>query len=319
MSQQGRTRSGSVVFPLLLIAIGVMFLLWRWLPDFDPFPVLWKYWPLFLILVGAGMIWDSVQRHRDPQTAPAFPIGSMIGTFVFLIVLSSLLWHHHSTHRMHWTNWDTVSSGHSSHDTKTVNLQGAKAVHMNLEMPAGELRFEGGAQQLLEAEFWRGSSWGAPEVDYSVENGLGSLTINQEKGGQIVGPSDNTWSLKVNDTTPIELKVDVGAGKGEFHLARVNLTSLELNIGAGQATVDLTGERAKDLQAEIHGGVGEAIVRLPKNIGVVATVHGGLGSVDVHGLKEEDGQYINAAYGKSPNTIRLTVEGGIGHIRLEQE
>jgi len=36
-------------------------------------------------------------------------------------------------------------------------------------------------------------------------------------------------------------------------------------------------------------------------------------------LKEEDGQYVNAAYGKSPNTLRLTVEGGIGHIRLEQE
>ena len=60
-------------------------------------------------------------------------------------------------------------------------------------------------------------------------------------------------------------------------------------------------------------------MRLPKNIGVVATVHGGLGSIDVHGLKEEDGRYVNAAYGKAPNTLRLTVEGGIGHIRLEQE
>jgi hypothetical protein len=158
-----------------------------------------------------------------------------------------------------------------------------------------------------------------PEVEYTVENGLGSLTINQEKGGQIVGHSENTWSLKVDDETPIELKVDVGAGKGDFHLAKVNLTRLELNIGAGQATVDLTGERAKDLEANIHGGVGEAIVRLPKNVGVVATVHGGLGSIDVHGLKEEDGQYTNAAYGKSPKTLRLTVEGGIGHIRLEQE
>ena len=37
------------------------------------------------------------------------------------------------------------------------------------------------------------------------------------------------------------------------------------------------------------------------------------------GLKEEDRQYVNAAYGKSPNTFRRTVEGGIGHIRLEQE
>jgi hypothetical protein len=48
-------------------------------------------------------------------------------------------------------------------------------------------------------------------------------------------------------------------------------------------------------------------------------VHGGLGSVDVHGLTKEDERYVNAAYGKSPQTLRLTVEGGIGQIKLEQE
>jgi hypothetical protein len=132
--------------------------------------------------------------------------------------------------------------------------------------------------------------------------------------------SDNTWNLKVSDEVPLELKVDVGAGRSDLHLSKVDLTRLELNIGAGQANVNLTGERGKDLQAVIHGGVGEAVVQLPKNVGVVATVHGGLGSVDVRGLKKnEDGQYVNAAYGKSPNTLRLTVEGGIGHIKLEQE
>jgi hypothetical protein len=73
------------------------------------------------------------------------------------------------------------------------------------------------------------------------------------------------------------------------------------------------------LQAELHGGVGQATIRLPKNVGVVATVHGSMGQVDVHGLKEEDGQYVNAAYGKAPTTLHLNVEGGIGQIKLEQE
>ena len=135
MSQQGRTRSGSVVFPLLLIALGTLFLLWRWLPDFDPFPVLWKYWPLFLILVGAGMLWDRMQRHRDPQTAPSFPVGSMIGTLLFLIVLTVLLWHHHSTHRLHWTNWDIVSTGSSSHDKMAAPDQNMKEA-----IPASRIR-----------------------------------------------------------------------------------------------------------------------------------------------------------------------------------
>src|SRR5215469_16302001 len=85
MSQQGRVRGSSVVFPLLVIAFGILMLLWRWLPDFNPWPVLGKYWPLFLILVGAGMFWDRSQRQREPDSAPAFPIGSTIATFVFLL------------------------------------------------------------------------------------------------------------------------------------------------------------------------------------------------------------------------------------------
>jgi len=60
-------------------------------------------------------------------------------------------------------------------------------------------------------------------------------------------------------------------------------------------------------------------VRLPKNVGVIAQASGGIGSIRVHGLKEEGGSYTNEAYGKSPATIHLKVEGGIGEIVLSEE
>ncbi len=318
MSQNNRISRSSVVFPLLLIGIGMLFLLTRWLPDFYPWPVLWRYWPLLLILVGAGMFWDRSQRQKDPQGAPALPVGSTIGTVLFLVILGFLLWHERGVNRHDWLHV-SAGSGRHGHENELVELKGAKAVRMTVHMPAGELHIEGGATRLLEGDFYQGPSWAAPSVEYEVENGVGTLSINQQSANQLMTNSDNTWKLKLSNEVPLELEVDVGAGRGDLNLAKVDLTRLELNIGAGQAHVDLTGERGKDLQADIQGGVGEAVVRLPKNIGVVATVHGGLGSVDVHGLKEEDGQYVNAAYGKAPNTIHLTVEGGIGHIRLEQE
>jgi hypothetical protein len=318
MSQDNRVRSSSVVFPLLLIGIGAAFLAARWMPEIDPWPVLWKYWPLLLILIGAGMFWDRAQRRNDPQGAPAFPVGSTIGTVLFLVIIASLIWHWRGTTRHDWMNV-SAGSGRQGHENQVVELKGAKAVRMAVHMPSGELRIEGGATRLMEADFYQGPSWNAPSVDYSVENGVGTLSINQQSSNTLMNNSDNTWKLKVSDQVPLELEVDVGAGKGDLNLAKVNLTQLEVNIGAGQAIIDLTGERGKDLEANIHGGVGEAVVRLPKNVGVVATVHGGLGSVDVHGLKEDDGEYTNAAYGKAPNTIHLTVEGGIGHIILEQE
>jgi hypothetical protein len=307
-----------VVFPLLLIGFGVLMLLPRWVPDIDPWPVLWRYWPLFLILVGAGMFWDHTQRQNDPERAPEFPVGSTIGTLAFLVILGFLIWHSRGAARHEWRDV-LVGSGSRSHKTEMVDLKGAKAVRMSVHLPAGQLYVQGGAQRLMEGDFYQGAAWSAPSVNYSVEQGIGELDINQQSGNQFVGNSDNIWKLKVSNETPLELKVDIGAGRSDLNLSRIDLTRLQMNIGAGQANVDLTGERSKDLQAEIHGGVGEAIVRLPKTVGVVATVHGGLGSIDVHGLKEEDGQYMNAAYGKAPNTIHLTVEGGIGHIKLEQD
>lgn len=318
MPVDNRVRRTSVVFPLLLIGIGLVFLLSRWLPDFYPWPVLWKYWPLALILVGAGMFWDSAQRRNNPQGAPSLPIGSTVATLLFLVIMGFLIWHERGAMARDWTHV-SAGSGHHEHENQVVELGDAKAVRMTIHMPAGELHIDGGAEPLMAADFYQGPSWNAPAVDYSVEHGEGTLVVNQQSANQLMTNSDNIWKLKVSDEVPIDLEVDVGAGQGNLNLAHVDLTRLELNIGAGRATVDLTGERGKDVQANIHGGVGEAVIRLPKNLGVVATVHGGLGSVDVHGLKEEDGQYTNEAYGKAPNTIHLTVEGGIGHIRLEQE
>ncbi len=307
--------SGSIVFPLLLIGFGVLWLLWRWVPNFYPWGVLHHYWPLLLISIGAGMVWDRTRVTANPEEPRPFPIGSALGTVLFLAIMALLMVREHvfyprSLHKV---------SASANHEAKVIDRGAAKAVRMNVEMASGELIFDGGGTHLLSADFYQDGGWNVPEISYSVDGDLGELKIQQQGDTQFVTHSDNRWMLRVDDLTPLDLKVDVGAGRGEFHLARVDLTSLELNIGAGQATVDLTGERTKDLRAEIQGGVGQAVVKLPRNIGVVATVHGGLGSIDVHGLKEEDGKYMNAAYGKSPNTIHLTVEGGIGQIKLEQE
>ena len=318
MSRDGRVRSTSVVFPLLLIGFGSLLLLWRWVPDFYPWHVLWKYWPLLLILVGAGMFWDRAQRRGDPEGAPKIPVGSTVGTVLFLLIMAYLLWHGRAFAHHDWRNVSSGSGPHG-HESQVVDLKGAKAVRVVVHMPSGQLSIQGGAERLLEADFYQGSAWSSPSVDYHVENGFGTLTIDQQSSSQFVGNSDNRWKLKLSNEVPLELEVDVGAGQSDLNLAKIDLTRMQLNVGAGQANVDLTGERGKDVQAQIHGGVGEAIVRLPRNVGVVATVHGGLGAVDVHGLKEEDGEYTNAAYGKSPNTVHLTVQGGIGHIKLEQE
>ena len=313
MAQDGNPRRVSLVFPMVLITVGALFLFRNGHPGFDPLPILWTYWPLILVFIGVGKIWDNVQRGRNPNAPPGISVGATIGTFAFVIVLVVLLWHGRSYSRRHG-----FYSG-SQHSTQTVDLQGAKSAHASLEMGAGQLIINGGASHMLDADFTYSDSFDAPRVDYSVTGGVGQLNISQDSHSVHFGRSQNDWNLHFSKDIPLELKVDMGAGQGNLHFRDIPLTRLDLNLGAGQMDMDFTGDRKSDLTADIEGGVGQANIRLPKNIGVIAHASGGIGSIDVRGLKHDGDSYTNDAYGKSAATIHLKVEGGIGQITLTQE
>jgi hypothetical protein len=313
MPQDGHPRRVSLVFPIILITVGALFLFHNWRPAFDPLPILWTYWPLILIFIGVGKIWDSVQRSRNPNAPPGVSLGASIGTIAFVVVLVFLLWHGRSFSHRHG-----FSSG-SQHQTQTVDLQGAKSARAKLEMGAGQLTINGGGSRMLDADFTYSDSYDTPKVDYSVNGGVGELSISQDSHSVHFGRSQNDWNLHFSKDVPLELKVDMGAGQGDLHFRDVPLTRLDLNLGAGQMDVDFTGDRKADLTADIEGGVGQATIRLPKNVGVIAHASGGIGSIDVQGLKRDGDFYTNDAYGKSAATIHLKVEGGIGQITLNVE
>ncbi len=313
MAQDGNPRRVSLVFPIILITIGALFLLHNWRPAFDPWPILGTYWPLILIFIGLGKVWDNVQRSRNPNAPPGISIGATIGVLAFVVVLVFLIWHGRGFSRRH-----AFYSG-SKHTAQTVDLQGAKSAHAKLEMGAGELTINGGSSHALEADFNFSNAFDEPRVNYSVAGGVGQITISQESQSMHFGNSRNDWSLHFSKDLPLELKVDMGAGQGNLHFRDLPLTRLDLNLGAGQVDVDLTGDRKTDLTADIEGGVGQANIRLPKNVGVIARASGGIGSIEVHGLKHDGDSYTNDAFGKSPATIHLKVEGGIGEIVLTQE
>jgi predicted membrane protein len=96
----------------------------------------------------------------------------------------------------------------------------------------------------------------------------------------------------------------------------MNVRSLDVKMGVGELELNLRGKPQKDYSASVKGGVGDARILLPKDVGVIATATGGLGGVDTTGMTKEGNQYVNEAYKKSPVTIRLTIEGGVGGIKL---
>jgi hypothetical protein len=230
-----------------------------------------------------------------------------------MCVLGVVLWHGRAFSR------GRHDSSYLHHESRTVELQGAKSANVSVQASSGKLTIGGGANHLLDADFSFSDSYAAPRVDYQVASGVGQLTVAQDDRSSDFGLSHNDWNLRFSNDVPLELKVDMGAGEGRLRLRDVPITRLVVNIGAGHVDVDLIGDRKKDLDADIEGGVGQATIHLPTKVGVVVHASGGIGTINAHGLKHEDDEYTNDVYGKTPATIHLKVEGGIGEIDLIPE
>ena len=313
---EGRSpRRTSLVLPIVLITIGGMFLYANWRPAFDPWPILRTYWPLILVFVGLGKMWDVTRARQNPDgtVGSGISLGATFGALAFVLVLVILFWHGRAfTHTRHF-------SGDLQHQSRTVDAQGAKSVHVSLETSAGEFDISGGSSHLLDADFNYSGSYETPRVDYNVADGVGHLSISQDDGSTHFNAAHNQWNLRFSSEVPLELKVEMGAGRGQLHLRDMPVTRLEMSMGAGQADLDLTGDRKNDLVADLEGGVGQVTIRLPRKVGVVARASGGIGSVEAHGLRHEGDEYTNEVYGKTPATIHLTVQGGVGQISLIEE
>lgn len=205
-------RRTSLVFPILLITFGALFLYAQRHPEFDPWPLLRTWWPLLLVFIGLGKIWDYLQdrnvaahiqaqrpeeAHGQTQAqaqssslgAQAAPpprssnVGATVGVLVCVLVIFLLLWHSGGRARARGFG------GGMRHELRTVELQGAKSVRSVINMSAGDLIVSGESSHLLDASFdYRGNDH-APEVDYHVNGEQGDLNIDEpEIGNHVVFP-----------------------------------------------------------------------------------------------------------------------------------
>jgi hypothetical protein len=211
--------------------------------------------------------------------------------------------------------------GNIQTDTQTVAAGGAQRVEVDLEMGAGQLRLASATQDaLLDATFRYNRPRLRPEVDYNVSGSTGHLRVGRRHStGFSFGHVHNEWDLRLGRSLPVDLRVNLGAGESKLDLRGLEISGVDINMGVGEMRLDLQGPHAKSFDVRIDGGVGSGTIYLPAEVGVRARVHGGIGSVDVRGLTKQGGIYTNDAYGKSPVTIDLDINAGIGSLNLRVE
>ncbi len=213
-----------------------------------------------------------------------------------------------------------AATGPTEHETKTIEMDKSELARVHVKMGAGELKVRGGSPNLLDADFtYNVPSW-KPEVKYEFASFRSRLDIEQPSGKSISGDHRYEWDLRLNDTKPLSIDMEFGAGKANLALGSLNLRDISVNMGVGELEMDLRGQPKRDYDVRVHGGIGQVTIELPKNVGIVADAKGGIGSVEAHGLRKQGERYVNDAFeNNSKVTIRLEVKGGIGQIVLNAE
>lgn len=203
-------------------------------------------------------------------------------------------------------------------ETRSVDLDDATSVRVEINFGAGDLNLDSGAAGLLEADF----SYNVPRLKPDLAYNAGQLTIHQPEdrglsGLSNIGAFQNQWDLRLHDTMPMELSIDVGAGSSDLHLGDLDLTRLDFSQGAGVSVIDLSGDWAHDLDMAIDSGAADVTLRLPNAVGVRVDVDAGPALVDASGLSKEGSVYTNAAYGRSNVTLDVDLSAGVGLVHLE--
>ena len=235
-----------------------------------------------------------------------------------------------------------VEIGELQSKSETVGSGDAASVQVEIDLAAGELTVRGGAAELLEAGFTYNVAEMEPDVSYSGD----VLKVTHPEVRIVDSLSDrddyrNEWDLRFSDGMPMEMKINVGAGRSDLTLGSLALSSLDLKTGAGDVAVDLTGapsltqldfemgagalvmdltgDWTEDLNAGISAGVGDMTLQLPGSVGVRVDVTEGVGKINATNLTRDGDAYVNDAYGESEVTLSFDIKAAVGEINLEGE
>src|ERR1700729_3259298 len=85
MPQNVYKRRNSIGGALIVVAVGVFFLILNLHPELNAWDIVGRYWPVLLIALGLGHMWDAWMDRSYPQPdGPRHHSGPPSGVLVFL-------------------------------------------------------------------------------------------------------------------------------------------------------------------------------------------------------------------------------------------
>ena len=301
------TRRG-VFWPLLLIALGLIFLLQNfgfisgvsWL-------AVASLWPLLLILIGL----DIAFARRWPLPTLAVEIA-VIAAGLALIAYSPNL----------SPGVFVFGNGDGTGQTDVALPRGA--TQLNLTLNGGAIRsyhVSGGASQLVEAHS------ASPDLRLRVSggsNGRADVRLDQVSSGFFHPINEGDVQIRLASDVPTSLTINVGAGEFDVDLSDVRVTDAKVNVGASSMRF-VVPKPSGDIAIRMNGGASNIVIVVPDGVDARIATTGGLLSLrsdnprlgttgSASGVFAGGTSVETSGYGAAQNRVTLTISAGASSI-----
>jgi hypothetical protein len=298
--EQGRRVS--LVGPAILIGLGVILLLnTLGLLAWSVWEAVFRLWPVLLIAVGLEIILNRLSVW-----------GSLLALVLTALVLAGML----------WLLGPDISTGQVVAGEEVRQALGeASRAEVLIEPGIGWLSIEAlpESANLVEGVVRAGRGQGVRR-HFAVVGQTATFTLRSE--GEMFGPfigwgDQLGWELGLASGVPLDLKIELGAGRADLDLTGLTVDDLEVSMGIGQAIVTLPDEGR--FQAKIEGAIGETVVVIPAGLEARIRVDTGLAVSDLpDGYQQRDDVYTSPDYASADNRVDLEVSQAIGKITIRQ-
>ena len=310
-----RRRLPSFLWPLVLIAAGVMLLLSNlgYLP-WGSWNVVWRLWPLLLVALGIDVLFG--RRSMFGAIVSGLLILILIGGAVVLVLFAQNI-----PGLANLTQSPTVYVRHVEYPLGNVE---SATVDIDWTSMPGHLGALRNSSNLIEGDIaYRGELI----FDVDVHNDQADVMLDSHFSGPWFWPSgfssreNHRWDVALNPNVSLDLTLDAGSGSCDLDLSDLQVSDLFLDVGSGSVDLALPDDSA--FEARIEGGSGSLVITLPEGVGAQVVLESGSGSFRpderfrlVGGERNDDGVWETDGFDTAEYAIELKIDQGSGSVRI---
>jgi hypothetical protein len=299
-------RNRGLLFPLVLIAIGVIVLLANTgVFSTEALQRLGDLWPLLLVILGLQLILN----HTLPrQQATLIGLAATIVIVVAAVAYAALA--------------PTASFAARQADS-SGNLGGLAAATLDLNYSGATLDIQGGSlgDSLYQAHVDYPGTDNPPTI--SLDHESGTLEIRESSNfsnfspSHWFGPSRRHVLVTLTDRIPWTIQIGGGAANQRLDLRHLQLAKLQISGGANRLDAQLSSPKGTVL-IDISGGASSVTLRAPAHSEWRVAVSGGVSAVTINGSSSGslggDFQQQSPGYASATDRFDIEISGGASHL-----